>query len=177
MTESSFISASEIEGVVVRKPSRHDDSRGWLVEFFRDDEIEPVHRPAMGYLSVTKPGNSRGPHEHIDQSDCFFFPGPGEHLLVLWDNRKESPTYRHRMVFSAGGEIPLVVIVPPRVVHAYCCVSQKPGEVINIPNRLYRGEGRSSAVDEVRHEDDPESPFTVDFKRLIAERAGEGEKR
>jgi len=33
------------------------------------------------------------------------------------------------------------------------------GWVINLPNRLYAGNGRKEAVDEIRHESDPHSPF------------------
>jgi len=33
------------------------------------------------------------------------------------------------------------------------------GLVINLPNRLYRGEGKQNGVDEIRHEDTPDSPF------------------
>jgi len=48
------------------------------------------------------------------------------------------------------------------VVHAYKNVGSVEGLVFNAPDRLYAGEGRSGPVDEIRHENDPASPFTVD---------------
>ncbi len=54
------------------------------------------------------------------------------------------------------------VLIPPGVVHAYKNVGDAPGWVINCPNRLYAGEGRKQAVDEIRHEDDPESTYALD---------------
>jgi dTDP-4-dehydrorhamnose 3,5-epimerase len=53
------------------------------------------------------------------------------------------------------------VLIPPGIVHAYRNVGDKPGVVINCPNQLYRGAGRTDPVDEIRHEDDPHSPFQI----------------
>ena len=54
-----------------------------------------------------------------------------------------------------------MVVIPPGVVHAYKNVSQHPGWVFNAPNRLYAGWGKQRPVDEVRHENDPESPYQM----------------
>jgi dTDP-4-dehydrorhamnose 3,5-epimerase len=48
------------------------------------------------------------------------------------------------------------------VVHAYRNVGGEPGLVFNCPDRLYKGPGRKEPVDEIRHEDDPASPFQLD---------------
>ena len=167
---AAFTDTEAMEGVVVRRPGRFADSRGHLTEFFRRDEMADSSFPAMGYLSVTNPGLSRGPHEHVDQTDTFFFPGPGEFLVALWDNRKGSATFGRRMVVAAGASSPAVVVAPPGVVHAYRCISKDAGTVVNVPNRLYRGEGKTQPVDEVRHEDDPANPFLVDLARIASER-------
>jgi dTDP-4-dehydrorhamnose 3,5-epimerase len=37
-----------------------------------------------------------------------------------------------------------------------------PGWVFNAPNQLYAGWKRSQTVDEIRHENRPDSPFRVD---------------
>ena len=62
----------------------------------------------------------------------------------------------------AGRDEPRLVIVPPAVAHAYRNVSDEDGLVINCPNALYRGPGRQEPVDEIRHEDDPASPFRME---------------
>ena len=56
----------------------------------------------------------------------------------------------------------MAVIIPAGVVHAYRNVGTEPGVVFNCPNRLYKGPGRRYPVDEIRHEDDPASPFRLD---------------
>src|SRR5262249_31103484 len=81
-----------IEGVGLRPLRVHHDARGWLVELFRQDELEPERWPAMTYVSETLPGVTRGPHEHVDQTDGFAFIGPSDFRLYLWDTRETSPT-------------------------------------------------------------------------------------
>jgi len=154
--------AEEIEGVQVRKLTFYRDHRGWLCEIFRSDETSPEVFPAMGYVSVTLPGVARGPHEHREQTDFFAFVGPSDFRLYLWDNRDSSPTRGNRIVLTVGESNPAAVIIPPGVVHAYKNVGEKDGLVFNVPNRLYRGEGKREPVDEIRHEDDSESPFKLD---------------
>lgn len=151
-----------IEGVEVRPLTRHNDDRGWLCELFRKDEAQERALPAMCYASSTRPGVTRGPHEHVDQTDWFCFFGPSSFLLVLWDNRPGSPTYRNRMKMVVGEKNPATVIVPEGVAHGYRNVGETDGLVINLPNRLYKGEGRRDPVDEIRHEAEPGSPFRVD---------------
>ncbi|MDA8078195.1 MAG: dTDP-4-dehydrorhamnose 3,5-epimerase family protein [Nitrospiraceae bacterium] len=146
-----------MEGVIIRDLSVFTDERGWLTEIFRIDETG--FRPAMSYISMTRPGVARGPHEHVEQTDffCFF----GNFRLYLWDNRKGSATFGRKMVVERQGQ-PYAAVVPPRVVHAYKNIGDKDAMVINLPDRLFRGEGKKEPVDEVRYENDPASPFRVD---------------
>jgi dTDP-4-dehydrorhamnose 3,5-epimerase len=152
----------EIDGVIFRPLKEHADSRGWLVELFRADEIPSPCLPAMAYVSETLPGVARGPHEHAGQTDCFAFIGPGEFTLYLWDTRDASPTRGHRIKAGVGAANRQCVIVPPGVVHAYKNTGAVPGWVFNAPNRLYAGEGKRGPVDEIRHEAQPGSPFQMD---------------
>ncbi|RAL20517.1 dTDP-4-dehydrorhamnose 3,5-epimerase [Lujinxingia litoralis] len=154
-------SLSKIVGVVVRSLTRHSDPRGWLMELWRQDQLPQDFWPQMTYISQTAPGVARGPHEHVDQADYFCFLGPGTFRLHLWDNRPPSTSYERYEVFELGEEQPAAVIIPAGVVHAYQNISRGPGWVINCPNRLYRGEGYAEEVDEIRHEDDPQSPFQL----------------
>ena len=151
-----------IKDVIVREIPRYDDDRGWLSELFRADELEAEFHPVMSYISMTKPGVVRGPHEHIDQADLFCFIGPSTFRIYLWDNRPNSPTHEANDVFDAGENEWLMVLVPKGVVHAYKNVGDVDGMVINCPNRLFAGHGKKEAVDEIRHEADEKSPFQVD---------------
>jgi dTDP-4-dehydrorhamnose 3,5-epimerase len=153
---------AEIHGVLVRPLKTNHDSRGWLTELFRSDETHPDLMPAMGYVSLTHPGVTRGPHEHVRQTDTFAVLGPGSLRIALWDRRESSPTRHCRMVLLAGEDRPLVVTVPPGVAHSYTNISDRDTLVLNFPNRLYAGPGRRETVDEIRHEDTDASVFTVD---------------
>ena len=152
----------DIEGVIIRQLKQFDDQRGWLIELFRHDELDADFHPVMSYVSMTKPGVARGPHEHVDQSDLFCFIGPSTFRLYLWDNRVDSPSHGAKATFDLGESDPALVIVPPGVVHAYRNIGEGAGIVYNAPNRLYAGEGRKEEVDEIRHEDDPGSPYALD---------------
>jgi dTDP-4-dehydrorhamnose 3,5-epimerase len=151
-----------IPDVSVRDLRKFVDERGWLAELFRHDELEAEFYPAMSYISTTIPGTTRGPHEHVDQADLFCFIGPSNFKLRMWDNRPGSETYNYVMTLFVGEDNPKAVIVPKGVVHAYRNVGLVPGVVINCPNRLYMGQDKREPIDEIRHEDDPETIFRID---------------
>ena len=150
--DSAFIDG-EIDGVILRPLRFYHDARGWLVELFRQDELAESLWPVMTYVSATLPGVTRGPHEHVDQTDGFAFLGPSDFRLYLWDTRAESPTRGRRRVVEVGASNPMAVWIPAGVVHAYRNIGDVPGLVFNAPNRLYAGWGKSEPVDEIRHED------------------------
>ena len=155
-------SEGEIKGVVVRKLKKFFDDRGWLTELFRKDELDEEFLPAMSYISSTNPGVTRGPHEHWNQADLFCFIGPSNFKLRVWDNRKDSETFGLMMTMIVGQDNPAAVLIPAGVVHGYRNVGDIDGIVINCPNRLYAGTGRKEEVDEIRHENDGESTFSMD---------------
>ncbi len=152
----------EIEGVQVRELRRFNDERGSLTELFRNDELTPQFFPVMAYISSTGPGVTRGPHEHVDQSDLFCFIGPSNFMLRMWDNRSGSNTFGIVMTIIAGEDNPVSVLVPSGVVHAYRNVGLRAGIVMNCPNRLYAGAGKREPVDEIRYEDDPDTVFRIE---------------
>lgn len=151
-----------IDGVLWKPLAKYHDARGWLCELFRHDELPAVFHPVMGYISLTEPGVARGPHEHADQADFFCFLGPSDFKVYLWDNRRSSPSRGAFQADVVGAAKPMALIIPAGVVHAYRNVGSEPGLVFNCPNRLYKGPGRKEAVDEIRYEDDPASPFQLD---------------
>jgi dTDP-4-dehydrorhamnose 3,5-epimerase len=148
-----------IEGVIIKKLKKFDDQRGWLAEFYRQDETG--YRPVMAYISVTNPGQVRGPHEHVNQSDYFVFVGPGNFEVHFWDRREGSPTNGRHETTAAGEIDPCLIIVPPGVVHGYKCISDIPAWGMNLPDKLWRGEGKKEEVDEIRWETDPDSSYKI----------------
>ena len=152
-----------IKDVAVYPLKKFVDERGWLCELFRHDELAAEFYPAMAYISVTEPLVQRGPHEHVDQADLFCFIGTGNFKLRLWDNREDSATFQNVMTMFVGADNPQAVIIPKGIVHAYKNVSTtEKGVVINCPNRLFMGENKTEPVDEIRHEDDPDTIFRME---------------
>ena len=149
-----------IEGVVIKNLNKYDDDRGHLMEIYRSDESQI--KPEMSYISLTKPEVARGPHEHVNQSDFFIFPGPGDFRLYLWDRREDSKTKGEKMTLEVGEINPCSVIVPPGVVHGYKCISKVPAFSINLPDKLYKGENKQEEVDEIRWEERSDSPYIID---------------
>jgi dTDP-4-dehydrorhamnose 3,5-epimerase len=148
-----------IKGLIIKRIKKNKDTRGWLAEIYRADEIS--YKIAMSYISVTKPGVVRGPHEHKFQSDCFIFVGPGNFKLFLWDRRDKSQTEGKKTIIKAGNDNPILVVVPPGVVHGYKNISKIDGWCINFPDKLYRGHKKRNAVDEIRWEQDKNYPYKI----------------
>lgn len=148
-----------IDDVKITKINKFEDERGYLAEFFRNDEMN--YKPAMAYFSFTKNEIIRGPHEHKKQADFFVFAGPGDFELHLWDRRENSPTKGEYFKELFGESNPVSVLVPPGVVHGYKCISETGGYSINLPDKLYKGENKKEEADEIRWEQDPDSPYKI----------------
>lgn len=151
----------EIAGVFLIPVPAHADARGWLVELWRSDwpgSAGPA--PAMAYVSMTRPGVARGPHEHREQTDRLAFAGPSDFRVWLWENR--AGHRQRRLDLRLGESAPGLLVVPPGVVHAYRNDGGRDGLVFNLPDRLYAGPGRADPVDEIRHEADPQTRFRLE---------------
>ena len=149
---------SQIEGVVIKSMKRYTDQRGWLIELYRDDELPEGFKPTMGYISVTLPGISRGPHEHVHQTDGFIFLY-GKMELHLWESREGKGDLHE--VHAVGKDNPVFITVPPGVIHAYKNVGEEDGMVLNFPDKLYAGWGKKEPVDEIRHEEETGSRYKL----------------
>lgn len=139
----------KINGVEIIELIVNSDNRGWLTEVFRSDQIDPSIFPEMAYISETNPKITRGPHEHLCQTDIFVFIHPFWRVK-LWDNNPNSSTYEN--VIDLFISCPTKVIVPPKVVHAYTNLGDIQQFVLNFPNKLYRGLNKKDEIDEIRHE-------------------------
>ena len=147
---------SVFPGVVIKEITTIIDSRGYLTELYRLDEDN--YQSAMAYESWTKPGKIRGPHEHTNQTDFFIFPGPGNFVLFLWDNRPELRTFGQQQKLIVGSRNSVKVLIPPGIVHGYKAIGQEKARCLNFPDKLYKKE----AIDEIRWEENPGSPFKID---------------
>lgn len=127
-----------IEGVKIKKLKVIPDERGRLMEILRSDE-ELFLKFGQVYMTTTYPGVVKAWHLHkkqIDNITCL----QGTIKLALYDNRKNSPTYKEVNEFYLGIHNPVLIQVPVNVYHGWMCVSQEEAVIINIPTEIYNYE-------------------------------------
>ena len=151
-----------IEGVVCKTIKAYTDQRGWLMEIYREDELAGGISSGNGLYERNAAGHRPRAARTSFSSRLFRLSWSRRILLVSLGYSEKSPTYGCSMRMIVGQSNPCTVVVPPGVVHAYKNVGDVPGWVFNLPNQLYAGEGRKEPVDEIRHENDPYTPFTLD---------------
>jgi dTDP-4-dehydrorhamnose 3,5-epimerase len=127
-----------IEGVVFKKLRVIPDERGRLMEIFRNDDPE-FRQFGQVYMTTNYPGVVKGWHYHNKQWDnvaCV----KGMIKLVLYDRRKESPTFGEIAEFFIGEHQPALITIPPEVCHGWKCISDVESLVVNVPSEVYNYE-------------------------------------
>jgi dTDP-4-dehydrorhamnose 3,5-epimerase len=124
-----------IEGVIVKKLKVIPDERGRLMEIMRDDD-EFFQKFGQVYLSVVYPGVVKGWHYHKKQTDHFAFV-KGMAKVVLYDDRDGSPTRGQVNEFFMGEHNPILLVIPPLVLHGMKGVGTEPAYLINTPTEHY----------------------------------------
>ena len=152
---------SGLPGVRVELLPVFNDPRGSLHELWRSDEIPSGFQPLMACSSWSLPGVQRGPHEHVEQDDYFSFAGPSDFDVALWDARPGAAGPQRGWLIRTGARKPSRIFIPRGVVHGYRNVGNVPGLVVTVVSVLFRGEGRTGPVDEIRHECQPGTPYRM----------------
>ena len=124
-----------IEGVKIKKLKYIPDSRGRLMEIFRNDDDIFIQFGQV-YMTTTYPGVVKAWHYHKKQTDnVVVFKGI---LRVgLYDDRKDSSTYKEINEFFIGDYNPILLSIPPQIYHGWKCVSLEEGIAVNISTHVY----------------------------------------
>jgi len=130
-----------INGVSIIDITSHLDYRGFFREVLRTYNLEMK----IGQIShsLVYHGVIKAWHGHNEQTQLNYVVN-GVIRTVLYDNRKESSTYKEIMEFLVGdNQKPIVYIFPPKVLHGYKC--------LNGPmNIIYITSGAYDVKDEIR---------------------------
>jgi len=149
-----------IDGIRVKKLRVLPDERGRLMEVLRSDDAEFFKKFGQVYITTAYPGAIKAWHFHKKQTDniaCI----EGMMKVVLYDNRDGSPTKGLLNEFFAGIHNPILIQVPPFVIHGFKCVSEREAIVLNIPTEVYHYD----EPDEFRiPPDSPEIPYNWERK-------------
>ena len=124
-----------IEGVKTRKLRAIPDERGYLMEMLRSD-WEEYDKFGQVYVTAVYPGVVKGWHYHKIQSDHFICV-QGMAKVVLYDSREDSPTHGEINEFFIGSLNPMLIKIPPGVMHGIKGISQETTLIINVPTELY----------------------------------------
>ncbi len=126
---------NKIEGLRIKSLRVIPDERGWLMEIMRADDSF-FEKFGQVYLSVAYPGVVKGWHYHKVQRDnmCVI---KGMAKLVLYDAREDSKTKGNIVELFIGDKNPLLVSIPPGVMHGMKGISPEPAMFINVPTELY----------------------------------------
>jgi dTDP-4-dehydrorhamnose 3,5-epimerase len=148
-----------IEGVKIKKLTKHCDDRGFFMEILRDDD-ELMTKFGQTSYTISHPGVIKAFHWHEKQDDIWFVAS-GMAQVVLYDMRKDSPTYKETQVIFAGEDSPSVIVIPVGVAHGYRVIGNKPVGLFYHTTESYNPD----APDEKRIAfDDPEIGFDWETK-------------
>ena len=127
-----------IDGVNVKQLKVIPDQRGRLMEILRCDD--PMFKQfGQVYMTTGHPVAIKAWHFHKLQTDHWAVVH-GMALVALYDQRPESPTRGHVNEFFLGVHNPMLVQIPPGVLHGFKCISEHECIIVNTPTHPYRYE-------------------------------------
>lgn len=122
-----------IEGVKIKPIKIHKDipdleqpevKSSILGEVVRVDE-NLLRKFGQSTFTVAYKGTIKGFHKHEKQDDLWFV-ATGKALVVLYDDRADSPTYRQTEILYAGADDYKLILIPAGVAHGYKVLSDEP---------------------------------------------------
>ena len=126
----SYEKPGPIAGVEIHRLQRFVDDRGFFQEVYRAGANHPgseglarffadVPVAQINFTIVNVEDHIKGLHYHLKQQDVWYCPHPYKAKFVLFDVRKDSPTYMRTQVIVAGDGQDLLVRIPEGVAHGY----------------------------------------------------------
>ncbi len=138
--EWRHVGRPRIAGVEIKEVRHVPTGYGWLTEVWRRDwgvDALPVDQV---FQSTLGPGGLSAWHAHAETTDRLFV-NQGMMRIVLYDARRDSPTFGTVQETQLGALRPGLVLVPPRVWHGVQNVHPAPSSVLNLVDRAYRYQG------------------------------------
>jgi dTDP-4-dehydrorhamnose 3,5-epimerase len=158
LTPAHPVSDSDmIDGVTVKPLAPQPDGRGALIELMttRDGVIEPI---VHVYLVEAKARSVRAWVYHRYQYDRLAYT-QGRFQVVLYDIRPKSPTFNKLSSYIIGKESPVLLRIPPFVVHGVKNLSDEDSTFVNFPTNVYDPQHPDKSRLPI---DDPRIPFSFD---------------
>lgn len=130
-----------IEGVKTKTLKAIADERGFLMEILRSDD-SIFEGFGQIYITGCKEGVAKAWHYHKEQADHFVCV-LGKALIVLYDMREGSTSFGEvqELILEAPpckDTSPILLKIPPLVVHGFTALEGPEARIINIPTLPYR---------------------------------------
>ena len=151
---SSVKRLQQIEGVIITELRRISDERGAVLHMLRCDAPD-FDRFGECYFSEVLPGAIKAWKRHRSQTQNLAVP-VGRVRLVIYDDRKSSPTRENLQVLEMGRpDAYLRIKVPPGLWYGFACISATTALVANCADLPH-----DPADSEVRTLNDPAIPYS-----------------
>jgi len=132
-----------INGVKIKKLKVFKDtpdlkqkvSPGIFMEVLRDDD-KLLKKFGQSNFTIAYKGTIKAFHFHKYQDDLWFFAN-GRAAIVLYDQRKNSPTYGKTQIIYGGNDDYKLVLIPKGVVHGYKVLSKEPCLLFYLVTKAY----------------------------------------
>ncbi|HEY1074229.1 MAG TPA: dTDP-4-dehydrorhamnose 3,5-epimerase family protein [Patescibacteria group bacterium] len=140
-TIQSYEKAPQIEGVVAKDIACFVDDGGYFMELGRFDkgisQLFPDFEAKQMSYSQVLPGAVKAFHLHMNQEDVWFIPPHERLLVVLSDQRENSPTKGVTMRFVMGGGKSRLLYIPRGVAHGAANLGDAPASIIYFVNQQF----------------------------------------
>ena len=118
-----------IEGVIITPLRKIVDERGVIMHMMRNDS--PIFKKfGEIYFSGIFPGAIKAWHLHTKMT-LNYAVVVGNIKLVCYDDRKDSPTYKHMQEIFVGQDNYCLVTIPPGVVNGFKAIGSEKAIVAN----------------------------------------------
>ena len=124
-----------ILGVAVKQLKWICDERGKLMEMVRCDDTF-FQQFGQVYVTTCNPGVVKAWHYHKKQTDYLVIV-KGMAKVVLYDPREDSPTKGLVNEVFAGEDNPLLICIPPMVIHGFKAYGSEPAYLVNTVTEPY----------------------------------------
>lgn len=124
-----------IDGVHTKKLRVIPDERGSLMEILRNDD-EFFEEFGQVYMTSAYPGVVKAWHYHRLQTD-YLTCVHGMIKLALYDARDNSPTKGEIQEFFIGERNPMLVSIPPGVLHGFKDIGTEAALIVNTVTEPY----------------------------------------
>jgi dTDP-4-dehydrorhamnose 3,5-epimerase len=130
------LSLEPIDGLQFRavRPVPHED--GTLAEIVRTDWPEVDDPVLQVHLTTTYPGRTRAWGLHQRSTDRLFVV-KGLVSIVVFDGRRESPTFGALNEFKVSERNPALLVIPPNLYHGWMNIGVDEAFILNMPTSLY----------------------------------------